>query len=77
MGHKGIVITLEDVTALDHSTDEVDSLLPGRPVVFRFFTLNEYVSGYLAQRCRHYLERFLHFSKLVFKITARSNLQRQ
>ena len=43
MCHKHIVITLEDVTTLDHSTDEVDGLLPGRPVMFRFLTLNEYV----------------------------------
>jgi hypothetical protein len=43
MCHKRIVITLEDVIALDHSADEVDSLLSGRPVVLRFLTLGEHV----------------------------------
>ena len=77
MRHKRFVITLEDVTALDHSADEVDRLFPSRPVVFRFLTLNEYFSGCLAQEYRRYLERFLHFGKLVFKIATRSDLPKK
>ena len=43
MCHERIVITLENVTALDHSADVVDRLLPSRPIMFCFFTLNEYI----------------------------------
>ena len=43
MCHERIVITLKNVTTLDHSADVVDRLLPSRPVVFRFFTLDEYI----------------------------------
>jgi hypothetical protein len=43
MCHERVVITLENITTLDHSADLVYRLLPSQPVVFRFFTLNEYV----------------------------------
>ena len=44
MCHKGVVITLENVATLEYSPDIVDRLLPGRPVVLRFFALKEHVN---------------------------------
>ena len=41
--HKRVLITLEDITTLDHSAHMIDRLLPGGPVVFRFLTLNGYI----------------------------------
>lgn len=43
MYHERIVITLEDITTLNHSANVVDRPFSRRPVVFRFLTLGEYI----------------------------------